>query len=63
MATLLLNFSSSLHSGFRFGLNRHKIATGATRLGDRGSLPDHNWPPFPLSDMDTPRERWRLPKH
>jgi len=27
----LLNFASSLHSGFRFGLSRHKFATGATR--------------------------------
>jgi hypothetical protein len=25
---ILLNFTSSLHSGFRFGLNRHKFATG-----------------------------------
>jgi hypothetical protein len=24
----LLNFRSSLHSRFRFGLNRHKFATG-----------------------------------
>ncbi|OAF13034.1 hypothetical protein AYJ54_45720 [Bradyrhizobium centrolobii] len=29
ITVLLLNFSSSLHSGFRFGLNRHKFATGA----------------------------------
>ena len=27
----LLNFKSSLHSGFRFGLNRHKFATAAAR--------------------------------
>jgi hypothetical protein len=27
----LLNFTPSLHGGFRFGLSRHKFATGATR--------------------------------
>ncbi|MGY3391494.1 hypothetical protein ACVWW6_004085 [Bradyrhizobium sp. USDA 3311] len=27
----LLNFTSSLHSRFRFGLNRHKFATDVTR--------------------------------
>jgi hypothetical protein len=27
----LLKFTSSLHSGFRFGLIRHKFATGVTR--------------------------------
>jgi hypothetical protein len=27
----LLNFTSRLHSGFRFGLSRHKFATGVTR--------------------------------
>jgi len=27
----LLNFRSSLHSRFRFGLNRHKFATDVTR--------------------------------
>jgi hypothetical protein len=28
---ILLNFTSSLHSGFRFGLNRHNFATGIAR--------------------------------
>jgi hypothetical protein len=28
--TSLLNFTSSLHSGFRFGLIRHKFATDVT---------------------------------
>ena len=27
----LLNFTSGLHSGFRFGLSRHKFATGVSR--------------------------------
>jgi len=40
MGVPLLNFRSSLHSGFRFTLKRHKFATGARSTGAIAAIVD-----------------------
>lgn len=58
----LLNFRSSLHSRFRFGLNRHKFATDVTRKPRPQGQSPRRWstirtrPERRLADID------RLPK-